>query len=503
MSGAELATAMINTLLVASCVLAMSMPAAVFLSVTLVRTNIVAARLAWIILFSQLAVPLYAIVGAWSAGFGTQGWWPLGQVSVAGHRFLGIAVVAFIHSMAAIPGAVLILSIGLTWRQRSREELALVDGGIRNLTLRVLLPELLPWMAAAALWCMLPVFTEMVVTNLYQLPTLAEQVYLDISLGTSNSLTYVVSVLLCMLPMLVIVWPIHLWLMRRSIPQHAGLAIETPQHAPIRLPLGNMRWPLTVIAWSLVLLISIVPLVNLLIKSGWQTALNESGQLSHQWQLARALRTIGDTATLFTTEFQWTATLAAASSTTAITIALVLRWLTGRYTWLRATAHVMCFVLIAMPGPLVANLISNLFLKVPGLGWWYDHTLAAPILAQQSRLLPVAWFVAGVILSSVGIRARELAQVDGLSMSWRIKLLWFRPTWRRWLALWMFLATISAGELSTHLLLLPPGVATIAQRLFEFLHFGMRYQDSGLCLLLIALSWLAAILLWNTRSGRA
>ncbi len=52
-------------------------------------------------------------------------------------------------------------------------------------------------------------------------------------------------------------------------------------------------------------------------------------------------------------------------------------------------------------------------------------------------------------------------------------------TRRLWLLAWLVLAAVSAGELSTHLLLLPPGVTTVAQRLFELLHFGMRYQDIG------------------------
>jgi ABC-type Fe3+ transport system permease subunit len=162
-------------------------------------------------------------------------------------------------------------------------------------------------------------------------------------------------------------------------------------------------------------------------------------------------------------------------------------------------------LLIAMPGPLVANLISRVFLsaRLPGLAWLYDHSLVAPILAQQTRLLPLAWLLAGGILATISARTWEMAEIDSLSMWTRWWAVIWRPTWRLWLVAWLLLAATSAGELSTHLLLLPPGVTTVAQRLFEFLHFGMRYQDSGLCLALVLLGWLVAIVVWNTRSGRA
>ncbi len=80
-----------------------------------------------------------------------------------------------------------------------------------------------------------------------------------------------------------------------------------------------------------------------------------------------------------------------------------------------------------MPGPLVASLITQLFMHVPGLGWFYDRTLLAPVIAQQSRLLPLAWLLVGGILSSVSQSAWEMAQVDQLSWWQRWRTLIWRP----------------------------------------------------------------------------
>lgn len=499
MSWAELYTALINTLAVATGVLAISVPVAFLLAVLLARTNVFGARWAWLAMLSQLVVPLYATVGAWSAGFGSQGWWPLSQTLVVHSDWASPAAVIFVHAVAAIPSCLLILMLGLVWSRRSQDELALLDGGMPNLVRRVLLPEMRGWLAAAALWAAVPVMTEMIVTNLYQVPTLAEQVYLDISLGTASGMTYAVSVGLCMLPLLVLAW-----LLRRQLPSLSSLANHMAQHRPPRLPLGAWRVPLSLLVWAIVLGVVAVPLANLWLKAGWESALRSDGTLEHRWTWHRLGLTLVETSTLFTAEFQWTAVLALASATTATVMAGLLRW-RARSRWAKRAIDFLCVVLIAMPGPLVASLISRLFLSgtVPGLAWAYDHSLAAPILAQQSRLFPLAWLLVGGILASIGSRAWEMAAVDQLSTWSRLHMVVWRPTWRLWLAAWLLLAATSAGELSTHLLLLPPGVTTVAQRLFEFLHFGMRYQDSGLCLALVLLGWLVAIVVWNTRSGRA
>ncbi len=500
MSTSELTTALINTLIVATGVLLIVLPVALLLAVSIVRTNLLGARWAWLAVCSQLVVPLYALVGAWRAGFGTQGIWPLSDVAVAGSRPATMAAVTFIHAVAAVPSCVLILALGLHWTRRSREELALMEGGNANLIRRVLLPEMRGWMAAAGLWAIVPVLTEMVVTNLYQLPTLPEQVYLDISLGTASSRTYLVSIGLCMVPLLITAW----WL-RKHLPELSSLAQQISQHPPRQLELGWWRVPVSIGVWLVIFGIVAVPAINLIIKAGWQSELNAEGKMHHYWSLARLVETARETSTVFVGDFMWTGTLAVTSSSTALVMAACLRssWISGRSRWARQAINLSCLVLIAMPGPLVASLVTQLFMQVPGLGWFYDRTLLAPVLAQQARLLPLAWLLVGGILSSISQPAWELAQMDQLSLWQRWRTLIWRPTRRLWLLAWLVLAAVSAGELSTHLLLLPAGVTTVAQHLFELLHFGMRYQDSGLCLALVAIGWLVGIVVWKTRAGRA
>lgn len=499
MNWVELSTALCNTAVVAMGALVTTIPLATCLAWLLQRTNIYGARSAWILLSSQLILPLYATVGAWSAGFGTQGWWPLAQSLVVRSPLTSLAAVTFVHAVTAVPGAVWILSLGLRTVKRSHEELALMDGGAGNVFYRVVLPNLLPWLAAAGFWVIVPVFTEMVVTNLYQVPTLSEQIYLDISLGSANATTYLVSLLGCVVPLCLIAL-----VLSRILPGLVSITRDIQQHPPLQLALRGWRLTLSLALWTIIVSLVLIPISNLVLKAGWQTEIDAAEVLRHRWTWQRFGLTLWETCWLFQPEFSWTAQLALIAASCAL---LAAAWLRFRTTTpvIASGCYLLSLILISLPGPVVGALTSSLFVSTrnPALNWLYDHTLAAPILAQQSRLFPLAWLLVSGLAASISTPARELARLDQLSWWTHCWYVIWRPTWRLWVTAWLLLIAVSAGELSSHLLLLPPGVTTLAQRLFEFLHFGMRYQDSGLCLAFIALGWLTAIVVWKTRTGRA
>ncbi|MFO1066278.1 MAG: hypothetical protein U0892_20665 [Pirellulales bacterium] len=497
MKAVEFWAAWRNTLIVGGGSIACAVPLALLIAFLLLRTNVVGRRIAWIAVASQLIVPLYALVGAWSAGFGTLGWWPLAQASAIGSYPHSIAAVTFIHAVAAIPGCVLILSCGMLWSDRSTEELAMLEGGIPYLWRYALLPGLLPWMACACLWTMIPIMTEMVVTNLYRVSTLAEQVYLDISLGTMNSLTIFTAIVGSLVPLL-----IAALLVARSLPDWSSAPEQLKASQSFAIDLRGKRWAASLLLWLIVGALTLVPIANLIYKAGWQTIPIGPDELTHRWSLYRFGLTCMTTLTEYTDAYRWTAVLALGSTFTALSISILLRmWLTSPRS--RAVMHFFCMALIAVPGPIVGLIITKLFLdlSIPGMSRLYDHTMLGPILAQQARLLPTAWLMTCGIVGSIPRTAWELAALDGLSRREKFRVVLWPETRSLWLLSALLLCALSAGELSTHLLLLPPGVTTVSQRLFELLHFGMRYEDSGLCLLLIAVGWLIAAAAWKTRFG--
>ena len=509
MNTSQLLAAIINTVLVCGLCMLVAVPLGTLLAVGLRRSDLPGRRLAWLAISSQLAVPLYVIAGSWSAGLGLQGWlrfrsaslaWlPVDRLSAGMQAGLGsLVAVSAIHALAAIPWVVLIVSLGLTRAHRGQEETALVDGGNWQLMRYSVLPRLRLWLAASCLWCIVPVLTEMVVTNLYQVPTVAEQVYLDATQGSLSPWTYVASVWLCLLPILAV----GLWLSRYAPTWHeviAGIA----QHRGRVVTLGPARWLWACGLWIVVILIVALPIVNLIVKAGWQPLLDEHRRSRYGWSVSRLTTTIYESLTLYHDHFYWSFMLALGSTAMALVAATFLSAVAVRGRR-RMVVNLLALTMLAVPGPLAGILIITIMNHndPAWLGLLYDSTLAAPILAQQFRLFPLAWLLSQVILASISPRVWEQAAVDGLTRNQKLVRIVAPQTWQHWLIAALILAVMSVGELSCSILVLPPGVTTISMRLFEMLHFGMRHQDSGLCGLLLLLGWLVALLSWKTLKDR-
>ncbi len=509
LSFAELNQAIFNTLGILAITVALSVPIGTVVALLVRRTNVWGHGWIWLAMASQLAVPLYVFAGGWSAGFGTQGWvtflraqgGPGGGGLMVLEGLAALLPVALVHSFAAIPWVMLVVSLGLRRTDRSQEEQALLDGGWWQVLTRSVLPQLRYWLLAAALWCAIPVVTEMVISNLYQVPTLPELVYLDASRGTPNPLTYLNAGILCVLPPALVA----AFLLRRYAAWSGQR--KSSQFQPQRLDLGVWRAPISLLIWAMTLLLVALPLINLFVKAGWQPEQDAQGRTAYGWSAARLWTTCEESLTLFGDEYVWSLLLAVTSSSAALAIAGLLLAATrgaGRH-W----GSGLMTLLILIPGPAVGMFVIWLLNRPDPawLGYLYDRTLAAPALAQQFRLLPMAWILSIVVLQSVADSTWEQAKLDGLSR-WQLgRVVLWSQTRGQWLAAWLLLATLSVGELSCTILVLPPGVTTVSMRLFEMLHFGMRHQDSGLCGVLILLGWLVAagigkLAFGSTRSDR-
>ncbi len=503
----ELLTAIFNTLAVSALCTAVAVPTGCFLALLLQRTNLVGRRWAWIAIGSQLAVPLYVFAGGWSAGFGLQGWMRWSGGKLWGVAWFGtplnigagsLVAVSAIHALAAIPWVCLIISLGLVWAHRSQEEMALLEGGIWHWLRYGVLSKLRIWLAASCLWCVIPVFTEMVVTNLYQVPTVVEQVYLDSSRGALSPWTYLAATLLCMLPIVV-----GGEIVRRNTPAWSAVISSIADHQGRALPLGRWRGIVSLGSWMAVLLLVAWPILNLLIKAGWQPRFDGQGTTHYGWSPWRLLTTAQEALTQYVPELSWSSLLAISSTCVALLSAGGLSlWLTGKGP--RTVISVFALLMIAVPGPLVGMMIIALMNRSSPawIGLLYDTTLTAPILAQQFRLFPLAWLLSQSIVRSVSNSVWQQAILDGLSRLKFVSCILWPQTWKLWLTSALVLAVASVGELSCSILVLPPGVTTLSMRLFEMLHFGMRHQDSGLCGLLIVVGWLVSLVSWKTLTDR-
>lgn len=517
----ELLDAVGNTLLVIVLCVLIAVPLGTTIAIFAWRTNLRGRRLLWVAVTSQLALPLYVFAGGWSAAFGMQGWvTALGFRFPAGLEFMNSAAwqsqtgamlaVAIIHALAAVPWVALFVSLGLMTLDRSQEEQALLDGGVASVILRLVLPKLRFWLALAVAWCVVSILTEIAISNLYRVSTVAELVYLDASRGTINSLTYVSSALLCMLP--IVVGGI---LFVRLAPSWRALTSRPTAFAVRPMPLGKMRGPASAVAWAVVSLLVVLPMVSLIAKAGWFPVVNADGLATYGWSAGRFATTCYESLTLFSQEFTWSGIVAVVATSVAAGIALGVFAITaessaapGRRNWVRKTLRWgfsgLALVAIATPGPLVGMwVIFALNRSTPALlGQLYDTTILAPVLAQQFRLLPIAWLLVHALAASISTGTWEQARQDQLGWIDLFRRVLWPQIGKRALACVLLLMVISVGELSCSMLVLPPGVTTVSMRLFEMLHFGMRHQDSGLCGVLVLLGWVVSLAFWKTRTER-
>jgi ABC-type Fe3+ transport system permease subunit len=153
--------------------------------------------------------------------------------------------------------------------------------------------------------------------------------------------------------------------------------------------------------------------------------------------------------------------------------------------------------MLAIPGPLINLAIGQLLNRcLPvALSFLSDRTLIGPILALQFRVLPVVFGLLWIIRQQYQDRLGELMQLESQLPAKSRIYSWVRYSQWGWITtLWIGLC-IAFGDLASYLLVQPPGVTTVAMRMFDLLHYGTKNREAGLA---VALALLGAIssLLW-------
>jgi iron(III) transport system permease protein len=152
---------------------------------------------------------------------------------------------------------------------------------------------------------------------------------------------------------------------------------------------------------------------------------------------------------------------------------------------------------LAVPAPLVGiGLIAvwnrDLPLNIYGTAWM-------PVLAMLARFSALAALLALAQARRTDVRlfeAGEIFQPGLLKTWWGVRLPLLAPGL---LAAAGLVFVLSAGELGATLIVAPPGQATLAMRIYNYLHYGASDTVAGLCLLMalacVATGGAAAVLL--------
>lgn len=433
------------------------------------------------LVLSLILIPLYVQATAWSAGFGTQGWFRLSQVSAAISPSTAIASVVWIHGIASVPVCFLLCALGLKRSFDSNTRQALLDFGPWYATFRFLVPTLWPWIAAGAIWSIAMTGNDMVVTNLFQVPTLTESVYQQVQFNELNSSSIGLACSFAIaigIVVLTLVWLLQTRMGGENAGPPAPADFQAFELRGVQRSIGAL------FGWTIVSMVVLIPLANLIVKAGWIATMDKE-EIRRSWSPVVLIQSIVQSRT-FLNEILWSIQLSLYSSAVALALGIVLAACI-RTRWSNCLAIGLMAFLLALPGPIINLIVIGIFDRnePEWMGYLADRTLCGPILALQSRCLPIVFGVLWLAKERYKKHHERLLQLDmGLPYFTRIWIL-FKAMVNPLAVALVVAFFVAFSDLASYLLVQPPQVTTVAMRMFDLLHYGIKNRESGLALTLV------------------
>jgi iron(III) transport system permease protein len=498
-------------------------PLGLLLATLLTKFALPGKRLAWILLVSGLFLPLYLVATAWQAALGLQGWATqlVPTVGSAGPILSGWTGAVFTHAVALLPVTTLLIAAGLASVERELEEDALLAARPLVVLVRVTWRRSLGAILAAVVWVFVVCVGEMTVTDLFQIRTFAEEIYVQTAGGAIWDLagvpglapladglsrgSFVAGTLMLLLILILAVWQC-LSVVRRW----HRVGIRRPWVVELKQGGRGLAAMITLLLVATI----VIPLGSLLYQAGIYVE-GQGGAFVAHWSLGKALTEAARAPSLHRSELTATAIVASAAATAATLIAgLFGVWSVSRRVPPgsgKVAAAASAAILAAIPGPLLGLWIIRVLNQPPDsplsfLAVLYDEAAFgfAPWLAQTLRVFPFAVMILVPALSRTPRALLDAAALDGAAL-WRKVVHVFMPLhWRAVAVAWLVAFVLAAGELSATVLVAPPGVTPLAVRIFNLVHYGVDDQLAGLVLFVWAMVIVitAAVFVLAGRIGR-
>ena len=383
--------------------------------------------------------------------------------------------------MAATPVCFLLCAIGLKRSFDANSRQALLDYGPGVAIVYFVIPNLWPWIAACAIWSVAMTGNDMVVTNLFQVPTITETVYQQVQFNDLNKQLIWQS---CSFAVFIGMLVLALVGLLQSRMGHESTEHDSQSVYQAFEMQGVVRWLGMMLGWTIVSMVVLIPLANLIVKAGW-VATMDSDEIRRRWSPLVMIQSVVQS-TSFANEIGWSLQLSLYASGLSFVLGVLLVGCTrGRWSsWVSIGS--MAF-LLALPGPIVNLIVISVFdrREPQWIGLLADRTLCGPILALQSRCLPIVFGVLWLAKERFKKNNAGLLQMDkGLPYTTRIWIL--TQALRQPIAVALVIAfSVSFADLSSYLLVQPPQVTTVAMRMFDLLHYGIKNRESGLALTLV------------------
>ena len=454
-------------------------------------------------------LPVYLNVGCQDAALGKLGWLTSAQDSALTPLLAGWPAAIWVHATSLVPQFCLLI-VFCSGNKRAFEEQALTESARWQVLRHMTIPRLLPLAMLCGVWGVVICAREITVTDLYQIGTVAEQLYLGYSLNqfgavagnwTSQQLAQSSHV----------DWKIHasLFLALTAIGMIAtGIytkQIKSNQIAQLAYhdrsaPPANWRSSGSLCAMGLLVLLVAVPLFNLLYRVGLAIETTPTGP-AMTWSLTHGLSALSTTAHEHRHAFYWSALLASGSSLVVMCTAFLGCWLSRQNKYWAIMMACIWALTCALSGPQIGITITQLLSswESPTMIWLYDQTIFPTVIANVLFIWPIG--VCGVWSVIVNIPGVQLdhAKTERISALQRCVEFGLRQNIRKLLGVSILVWGVCFGEFSATQMVLPPGIETVPQVTLGKLHAGVDETTAALAILttvlIVAIAWLGWIIL--------
>lgn len=427
--------------------------------------------LRWLLLILA-PLPPYIHGLAWSSLVGAVNR-QLRTVGLVEIPFRGMLASWWVESMALLPIAAGIALIGFLMIDREQLEAASLEGSSSRWIRDVVIPLVLPVLAAGSGVVFILSLVDYSVPSLFQMNVYAMEIFADFSASNDEARAFLLGLPLWLAAMAA------LGLVLRGERGWSAMEENLPKQ-PLQLP----AWLRAAQRFSVVVLLAhiLVPLVSQVLLVGSLEAL---------------FRAVSDAAG----EIRVSLLVAAASSLLAVPLVFTAWKLFMNARW--KGWRLLVFAPITLPASLMGIGLVTLWNSLLRTGIY--GTLAMPVLASTARFVPFAVLLASAQMSSIREELFESARIyqgRWVERIVRIDLPLYAPGLAAAAALVFILAI---GELGATLIVAPPGRGTLTMRIYNYLHYGASDMVAGLCLavtLVTVTFGLAAVFLYHGANRR-
>ena len=443
------------------------------------------SKLLLIASLALLLVPMFIHVSGWDAAFGKLGWLTSTSGQVLVPLVSGWTAASWIHGLAAVPQVALILLIGLRMGDRTYEEQALLETSSTRVFWNITFPRIAPLLVLCVVWNIIFCAREIAVTDLYQIGTLAEQIYLGYSLSinsvggnwSADQLAQAGNIS-STLTIAIVGWlsAVSLFLFTKLTALEFSSDQITPRQAAV------CGWKRNLIGVLILVVLVGVPIGNVLLRASF-FVLPIDGVPTQGYSINQIFKAITGSALDYKNEFMWSFLIATCSATLILALATLIGFAARKSRLAQVVLAVAMAITCALPGPTIGTLIAGLFSNLENgtlIHWLYNYTITGPVIANFIFCWPLGTLIVWFVFRKIPEDTLDAAGVDGAGWFSRLRQFGLAENRLALIGCWFVTFALSFGELSASQVVRPAGMDTVPRKMLGDLHAGVNEMTAGI-----------------------